>query len=302
MSRETGDIVMIRRMEERDVVRAGEVIVAAFNDVFARHGFPPPFPSTAAGIGLARGYLQLEPQECFVAEEGGRVVGSGFLHLRGATAGIGPITVDPAFQSKGVGKELMMTVIRAGRNCPSLRLVQDTFNTVSFPLYSKLGFTACGTIASLGSQELRPATRPRGVAIREATAEDTVRIAALDTKLTGIARTQDIHYFLHQSPQLMSFIDGKLSGHLCMLRMGESVFLGPAAATEPAALKALISHAVEKERGKVLRMRLPVRHNELLLDLMKMGFRIEALQTYMVRGPWKAPKGADLLALFPESL
>ena len=84
-----------------------------------------------------------------------------------------------------------------------------------------------------------------------------------------------------------------------MLRMGESVFLGPAVATEPAALKALISHAVEKERGKALRMRLPVRHNELLLDLMKMGFRIEALQTYMVRGPWKTPKGADLLALFP---
>ena len=109
---------MIRRMEERDVVRAGEVIVAAFNDVFSRHGFPPPFPSTEVGIGLARGYLQLEPQECFVAEEGGKVVGSGFLHLRGSTAGIGPITVDPSFQSKGVGRELMMTVIRTGRNCP----------------------------------------------------------------------------------------------------------------------------------------------------------------------------------------
>jgi ribosomal protein S18 acetylase RimI-like enzyme len=293
---------MIRRMEERDVVRAGEVIVMAFNDVFSRHGFPPPFPSTEVGIGLARDYLRLEPQECFVAEEGGQIVGSGFLHIRGAIAGIGPITVDPSFQSKGVGKELMMTVLRAGRHCSSLRLVQDTFNTVSFPLYSKLGFTACGTVAALGGKELRPATRPRGVAVREATEEDTARIAALDTKLTGIARTQDIHYFLHQAPQLMSFVDGKLAGHLCMLRMRESVFLGPAAATEPAALKALVSHAIEKERGKVLRMRLPVRHNELLLDLMKMGFRIDALQTYMVRGPWKAPKGTDLLPLFPESL
>jgi GNAT superfamily N-acetyltransferase len=289
-------------MEERDIVHAGEIIVVAFNDVFSRHGFPPPFPSTEVGIGLARGYLQLEPQECFVAEEGGKVVGSGFLHLRGSTAGIGPITVDPEFQSKGIGKELMMTVIRTGRNCPSLRLVQETFNTVSFPLYSKLGFTVCGTVASLGGQELRPATRSRGVAIREATAEDTVRIAALDTRLTGIARTQDIHYFLHQSPQLMSFVDGRLAGHLCRLRLGESVFLGPAVATEPAALKALISHAIEKERGKALHMRLPVRHSELFLDLMKMGFRIEALQTYMVRGPWKAPKGTDMLALFPESL
>jgi ribosomal protein S18 acetylase RimI-like enzyme len=293
---------MIRRMEERDVVHAGEVIVAAFNDVFSRHGYLPPFPSNAVGIDLARGYLHLEPQECFVAEEGGKVVGSAFLHLRGTTAGIGPITVDPSCQSKGVGKELMMTVIRAGRHCPSLRLVQDSFNTVSFPLYSKLGFAVHGLIASLGGQELRPSTRPRGVAIREATLEDAPRLTALDTKLTTITRAQDLRYFLQQAPQLMSFIDGKLTGYLCILRMGESAFLGPAAATEPAALKALISYAVEKEKGKALRMRLPTRHHELLLDLMKMGFRIEALQTYMVRGPWKTPKGTDLLALFPESL
>lgn len=293
---------MIRRMEERDIVRAGEIIVAAFNTVFSRHGYAPPFPSDEVGIGLARGYLHLEPQECFVAEEGGKVVGSGFLHLRGTTAGIGPITVDPSCQSKGIGKELMMTVIRAGRHCPSLRLVQDAFNTVSFPLYSKLGFAAHGTIVSLGGQELRPATRPRGIAIREATKADAVRIAALDTKLTAIARPQDLQYFLQQSPQLMSFIDGKLAGYLCVWRTGESAFLGPAAAVEPAVLKALISHAVEKEQGKTLRMRLPTRHHELLLDLMKMGFKIEALQTYMVRGPWKTPKGTDLLALFPESL
>jgi ribosomal protein S18 acetylase RimI-like enzyme len=293
---------MIRRMEERDVVRAGEVIVAAFNDVFARHGFPPPFPAPDVGVALARGYLQLEPQECFVAEEGGKVVGSGFLHIRGSTAGIGPITVDPACQSKGVGKELMMTVIRAGRRCLSLRLVQDAFNTVSFPLYSKLGFAACGTIASLSGKDVRPATRPRGVAIREATIDDAARLSALDTKLTGIARPQDIHYFLHQSPQLMSFLDGKLSGYLCVLRMGDAVFLGPAAASDPTALRALISHAAEREHGRTLRMRFPTRQHELFLDIMKMGFRVEALQTYMVRGPWKTPKGADLLALFPESL
>jgi hypothetical protein len=80
------------------------------------------------------------------------------------------------------------------------------------------------------------------------------------------------------------------------------VFLGPAAASDPAALKALLSYVVEREKGKTLHLRFPTRHAELLLDVMKMGFRVESLQTYMVRGPWKAPKGTDLLALFPESL
>lgn len=195
-----------------------------------------------------------------------------------------------------------MAVIRAGRRCPSLRLVQDTFNTVSFPLYSKLGFAVCGTIATISGKDVRLAKRPRGVAIREATGDDAARISALDKRLTGITRPQDVHYFLRQSHQLMSFLDGKLSGYLCMFHMGDSVFLGPAAASTPAALRALISQAAEREQGKTLRMRFPTRHHELFLDMMKMGFRVEALQTFMVRGPWKAPKGTDLLALFPESL
>ena len=65
---------------------------------------------------------------------------------------------------------------------------------------------------------------------------------------------------------------------------------------------AIIVRAAEIEHGKTLRMRLPARHQELLLDMLKMGFRVDHLQTYMVRGPWKVPKGTDLLALFPEAL
>ncbi len=289
-------------MEEQDVSRTGEVIVAAFNDVFTRHGFPPPFPSPEAGMGLAQGYLRLEPQECFVAVEAGQVVGSGFIHLRGETAGIGPITVDPACQSKGVGKEIMMAVIRAGRHCASLRLVQDAFNVVSFPLYSKLGFAACGTVLSLAGQEFRPPGRPRGTVIREMAADDAARVTALDTKLTGLTRPQDIRYFLGHPPQLISLVEGKLAGYLCLLRASAGTFLGPAAATEPAVLRTLIAHAIELEQGKVLRMRLPARHTELFRDLLKMGFHVETLQTYMVRGPWKPSKGTDLLALFPEAL
>jgi ribosomal protein S18 acetylase RimI-like enzyme len=294
--------LMIRRMEERDVTRAGEVIVAAFNDIYTRHGFPQPFPSPEAGIGMARGYLQREPQECLVAVEAGQVVGSGFIHLRGETAGIGPITVDPTCQSNGVGKEIMMAVIRAGRHCASLRLVQDAFNMVSFPLYSKLGFAVHGTVLSLAGQDFRLPGRPRGIAIREMAADDATRVTTLDTKLTGISRPQDIQYFLSRPPQFISLVGGKLAGYLCALRTAAGTFLGPAAATDLVVLRTLIAHAVEMEQGRVVRMRLPARHAELFRDLMKMGFRVETLQTYMVRGPWKVPKGTDLLALFPEAL
>jgi hypothetical protein len=157
-------------------------------------------------------------------------------------------------------------------------------------------------VASLAGQELRSVGRTRGITIREMTASEASRVVALDTKLTGITRPQDIQYFLSRPPQLVGLVEGKLAGYLCLLRSGRGTFLGPAAATEPAVLRSLISHAIEMEQDRVLRMRFPSRHAELFRDLMKMGFRVETLQTYMVRGPWKTPKGIDLLALFPEAL
>ncbi|MGH7964198.1 MAG: GNAT family N-acetyltransferase, partial [Candidatus Binatia bacterium] len=286
----------------RDVSRAGEVIVTAFNDIFTRHGFPQPFPSAEIGIGLVRGYLHLEPQECFVAVEGGQVVGSGFIHLRGDTAGIGPITVDPACQAVGVGREIMMAVMHVGRHCPSLRLVQDAFNLTSFALYSKLGFVACGTVIGLTGQDLRPIEHVPEISVREMAVEDSAGVTMLDTQLTGITRPQDLQFFLDRPPQLVGFLEGKLAGYLCLLRTGAGTFLGPAAAIDTAVLRALIARAIETEQGKTLRMRLPGRHAELLRDLLKRGFHVEVLENYMVRGPWKMPRGVDLLALFPEAL
>jgi predicted N-acetyltransferase YhbS len=298
----TKQTLIIRRMAEPDIERAGEVIVAAFNNVFTRHGYQPPFPSREVGIGIARAYWQREPKESFVAIDDSQVIGSGFLHLRGDTAGIGPITVDPTSQAKGVGRELMMAVIRTARRCPSLRLVQDAFNTASFPLYSKLGFASCGIVLGLTGQNLRPALRPHAHIIGEMTIDDVERIVALDSRLAGITRPHDLQFFAEQPPQLVSLSGGKLTGYLCLLRSGPTTFLGPAVATEPAILRSLIARAVEMEQSKVLRMRLPARHQELVVDALKMGFRVDHLQTYMVRGPWKPPKGADLLALFPEAL
>ena len=95
--------VTIRHMLAEDIPRVGAVMVAAFNDLFRRHGYPEPFPSPAAGTSIAQGYARLEPNECFTALQDGQIVGSGFIHLRGDTAGIGPITIDPSAQAQGAG-------------------------------------------------------------------------------------------------------------------------------------------------------------------------------------------------------
>ncbi len=293
--------VTIRHMLAEDIPRVGAVMVAAFNDVFRRHGYPEPFPSSAAGTSIAQGYARLEPNECFTALQDGQIVGSGFIHLRGDTAGIGPITIDPSAQARGAGRALMQAVIEAGGGCPSLRLVQDAFNVVSFPLYSSLGFEVRGTIASLVGRNIRGDVS-EDVEIREWRAEDIEHLAALDTRLTGIGREQDLRFFHAQPPHIAALVQGQLVGYLCFLRTEAGTFFGPAAATQPSVLRALILSAAEREQGKALRMRFPTRHALLLRELLAVGFRVETLQTYMVRGAWQTPDGVELLALFPEAL
>ena len=293
--------VTIRHMQERDIPRVGAIMVTAFNDVFRRHGYPEPFPSPDVGTSLAQGYRRLEPNECFTALRDGQIIGSGFIHLRGDTAGIGPITVDPIAQAKGAGRALMQAVIKAGGACPSLRLVQDAFNVASFPLYSRLGFEARETIVSLVGHHIQMDV-PGEVEIRGWRAEDIEPIAELDAHLTGIARAQDIRFFHAQPPHIAAFIHGRLVGYLCFLRTGAGTFFGPAAATQPSVLRTLILSAAEHEPGKALRMRFPARHAALLRELLAGGFQVETLQTYMVRGAWQSPPGVELLALFPEAL
>jgi len=49
---------------------------------------------------------------CVVAESGGEIVGSNCLDERSSIAGVGPITIDPAVQNKGIGRALMEAVLK----------------------------------------------------------------------------------------------------------------------------------------------------------------------------------------------
>lgn len=293
--------VTVRVMEPRDVEEVGDVMVSAFNDVFSRHGYAEPFPSVNVGISLARSYLDREPEGCFTAWLRGTIVGSGFVHIRGDTGGIGPVTVDPRRQSDGVGRALMTKLISAGSGCSSLRLVQDAFNVVSFPLYSRLGFDACGTAASIAGEGVT-GELVEGLEVRNWSPSDMGEIERLDRDLTGISREQDLLFFHSQAPQLVAFAEKRLVGYLCILRTGAGSFLGPGVGIDETVLRQLIVSAARLEKNKTLRARFPTRHGGLLRDLLNLGFRVENLQTYMVRGEWSVPRGVDLLALFPEAL
>jgi len=136
--------IAIRRAKPEDVSACGRVCFDAFYGISTKHGFPPDFPSPDVAVGLLSMMFSHPGFYCVVAESGGRMVGSNCLDERSAIAGLGPITVDPSMQDRGVGRKLMEALlVRAReRNFPGVRLLQSAFHNRSFALYSRLGFDA----------------------------------------------------------------------------------------------------------------------------------------------------------------
>jgi GNAT superfamily N-acetyltransferase len=102
--------------------------------------FHPTFPSPDVYVGILSMMFSHPGFYCVVAESDGCMVGSNCLDERSAIAGLGPITVDPSIQNRGVGRKLMEAVlVRAReRNFPGVRLLQSAFHNRSLALYSRL--------------------------------------------------------------------------------------------------------------------------------------------------------------------
>src|ERR1051325_8638627 len=112
----------IRPAVTADSEICGRIIYEAFKDIADRHRFPPDFPTVHDGIQLATSFINHPSIFGVVAEYDGQVVGSNFLDERDPIRALGPITVDPNAQQRGIGRHLMDTVLERGQGAAGIRL------------------------------------------------------------------------------------------------------------------------------------------------------------------------------------
>ena len=120
----------------------GDICHRAFSSLHDRFGVERDVPDAGIGEMILSQTIGRPDYTGVMAVLGGRIVGSNFLTFADAVAGVGPITVDPEVQSKGIGRALMQWAVdEAGRRgIRETRLFQETLNTTSLSLYSSLGF------------------------------------------------------------------------------------------------------------------------------------------------------------------
>src|SRR5712671_1864865 len=129
--------LILRPGEPRDAEACGSICFEAFKSISSEHNFPWDLPSEEVGIGLVKDLLSDSGFYSVVAEADGRIVGSNFMDERGTIAGIGPITVDPLSQNRGIGRRLMLSALEraAERRRAGVRLVQSAYHNRSLCLY-----------------------------------------------------------------------------------------------------------------------------------------------------------------------
>jgi hypothetical protein len=124
---------------------------------------------------------------CVVAKAGGRIAGSNCLDERSTIAGVGPITIDPDVQNRGIGRKLMQAMLDRARKqgSPGMRLVQAAFHNRSLSLYASLGFDIREPLSCMQGRTLQRSVP--GCAVRAAQTTDIEACNAVARDASSLA-------------------------------------------------------------------------------------------------------------------
>lgn len=213
------------------------------------------------------------------------LAGSNFLSLLDETSGIGPISVNPAHQGKGVGRALMQAVIDEAerRGVRQVRLVQEAVNTTSAPLYAKLGFHVRAPLALMA---LAPSATSDST-VRAFRPDDLPALDDLCRRHYKVSRLNELKFWTSLGmPLFVRERQGQLRGYFLPGKLGHTV-----AETSADAL-ALFGEAARVVHEDTALMLCPMTHSELYHGALHAGHRIEKVLTLMTRGPYTSPDGA----------
>jgi predicted N-acetyltransferase YhbS len=201
-----------------DAKEVGRIIFEAFSEIADKHGFTREFPTVEIGIDVATFFLSNAGFYSVVAEDvnqtSNKIIGSNFLDERSSlVAGVGPITIGPNSQDKGVGRQLMINVMERARskNYPAIRLLQASYHNRSLVLYTRLGFDVREPISTLQGKPIHAVIPGRSV--RTATESDLETCNAICRAIHGHDRNGDLRNSIKQGIAKVVLHGDKITGY-----------------------------------------------------------------------------------------
>jgi ribosomal protein S18 acetylase RimI-like enzyme len=145
---------------------------------------------------------ETDPDGCFVAEAGGRVIGVAEVLSRDAMWILSLLAVDPEVQSAGAGRALMDAALSVGEaDGPGLIVSSD--DSRALRLYALAGFRLRPTFQAEGSV-CRAAIPASAARVRDDAEPDFEALAALSRAVRGAEHTPDLRFALRRGGCLLT--------------------------------------------------------------------------------------------------
>jgi GNAT superfamily N-acetyltransferase len=281
---------LLRKAEPTDARRCGTVCFDAFKAIHDQHDFPLEFPSADVLVEALGGLISHRGFYSVVAERDGVILGSNFLDKRNWIAGVGPITVDPAFQNGSIGRRLMLDVLQQAndRGKAGVRLLVAAFHNRAFCLYSKLGFQCREPIIKLGGDCLN--VEVPGYKVRSASVEDIYACKVLCMRVHGHDRSAELGDAIASGTARVVEHRRRLVAYA-----SDVGFFGHAVAEDNEGLKALIGSAPQFSGTGFL---LPARNHDMLSWCLERGLQMAYQMNLMSIGSYTEPSGSYLPSIW----
>jgi predicted N-acetyltransferase YhbS len=277
-------MIVVRPVRPDDAEMLGRICHDAFAAISDEHNFPRDFPNAEVASGLIASLIANPGFHGVAAEEDGRLLGSNFLDERSVVFGLGPITVDPAAQNKGIGRRLMDAALdrAAARRAPGLRLIQSGYHRRSLSLYAKLGFSVREPLACMTGPAI--AARIDGARVRPATAADAAACNSVCRRVHGHDRSGELEQAVARGTATVVERAGRIAGYASQI-----AFFGHAVGETADDIKALIAASGAIGPPGIL---VPTRNGDLFGWCLDQGLRVTQPMTLMTLGLYNEPTGA----------
>jgi GNAT superfamily N-acetyltransferase len=279
-------LITVRKATPEDAPVCGRICYDAFTKISTEHAFPPDFPSAEVATNVLSMMFSHPGFFCVVAESDGQILGSNCLDERSVIAGVGPITIDPEIQNKGVGRALMEAVLNrsAERRFPGARLLQAAFHNRSLSLYTKLGFHTREPISTMQGPPIKTATT--GYSVRPALMSDVDECNRLCRRVHGHDRGGELRDAIEQGTAQVAERASRIAAYSTGIG-----FFGHTVGEGNADVQALITNADSFAGPGIL---VPTRNAALFRWCLDNGLRVVQPMTLMTMGLYNEPSGAYL--------
>jgi len=275
--------ITVREAKPSDIQACGRIMFESFSWIAEKHRFPRELPSIDYATRIANACITQSNTYGVVAECDGRIVGSSFIDERDSILGVGPVSVEVGIQEKGIGRRLMEAVLERGKHAQGMRLVQDSFNTVSMSLYTSMGFEAKEPLAFLkGNLRSGPVS---GVKVRRLKRRDLKACMELCLRVHDIVRTNELKDTLKLSSAFVAIRDGRLTAYTSAV-----AYWGHGVAETDEDMQALLL-GIAATRKEPIEFILPIRQATFFQWCLREGLRVIKPMTLMARGHYQIPRG-----------